>query len=100
MSFYALLTHAVAFTPQAKLYQWYLEQCAAEYDLWPEGIFFPFLWKTDLATICLVGGDASALLTAQQTFQVPPPGDPEAAHHCQNFKSNEILYEFFRMCLS
>lgn len=39
MSFYAHLTNAVAFTLQGKLYQWYLEQCAAEYDLWSEGIF-------------------------------------------------------------
>lgn len=39
MSFSAHLTQTVAFTFQAKLYEWYLQQCAAEYDLWPEGTF-------------------------------------------------------------
>lgn len=61
MSFYAHLTNAVAFTLQGKLYQWYLEQCAAEYDLWSEGIFFPscekrtwlrFVWLVRMRPPC------------------------------------------------
>lgn len=31
------------FTPQAKLYEWYLQQCAAEYDLWPLKTAYTFI---------------------------------------------------------
>jgi len=27
-------SHTGSFAPQAQLYEWYLQQCAAEYDLW------------------------------------------------------------------
>lgn len=30
------LEENLVFVQQAKLYDWYLQQCAAEYDLWPE----------------------------------------------------------------
>lgn len=39
--------------PQGKLYDWYLQQCAAEYDLWPRWAEDKIVCPTPLVQLCL-----------------------------------------------